>query len=131
MVVKLATMGVVFALDPTKAGWFVLICLLLYIISFAIGMGAVFWLMSSELFPNRLRATGASISSLFNWIANLAVSITFLTLIDVTSRPGSFWIYAFLGIVAFIFCWALVPETKTKPWSRSSATGRTTGIGST
>ncbi len=114
MVVTLVAMGVVFAIGPTHAGWFVLICLLLYIISFAIGMGPVFWLMTSELFPNRLRALGAGVSSLCNWAANLAVSITFLTLIDMIGRPGTFWLYAFLGVLAFLFCWTLVPETKGK-----------------
>ena len=114
MVITLAAMGIVFAIGPSEAGWFILICLLLYIVSFAIGMGPVFWLMTSELFPNRLRATGASISSLFNWAANFAVSITFLTLIDIAGRPGTFWIYALLGIAAFIFCRMLVPETKSK-----------------
>jgi SP family galactose:H+ symporter-like MFS transporter len=114
MIATLAAMGVVFAIGPSKAGWFVLICLLVYIVSFAIGMGPVFWLMTSELFPNRLRGMGASISSLSNWAANLAVSITFLTLIDVAGKPGTFWIYAFLGVLAFIFCSKLVPETKGK-----------------
>jgi sugar porter (SP) family MFS transporter len=114
MIVTLAAMGIIFAIGPTHAGWFVLVCLLVYIISFAIGMGPVFWLMTSELFPNRLRGSGASISSLFNWAANLAVSITFLTLINVAGKPGTFWIYAFLGVLAFIFCWVLVPETKGK-----------------
>lgn len=114
MVITLIAMGIVFAIGPTHAGWFVLICLLAYIISFAIGMGPVFWLMTSELFPNRLRGRGASISSLCNWAANLAVSITFLTLIGVIGKPGTFWIYAFLGVLAFLFCWALVPETKGK-----------------
>jgi len=114
MVVTLTAMGIIFAIGPTHAGWFVLICLIVYIISFAIGMGPVFWLMTSELFPTRLRGSGASISSLCNWAANLAVSITFLTLINVAGKPSTFWIYAFLGVLAFIFCWVMVPETKGK-----------------
>ncbi len=114
MVLTLVAMGIVFLFDPARAGWFVLICLLLYIISFAIGMGPVFWLMTSELFPNRLRASGASVSSLCNWAANLLVSITFLTLIEVAGKSVTFWIYALLGVLAFIFCWMLVPETKSK-----------------
>src|SRR5690349_6882897 len=77
MVLTLIAMGTVFLFDPRQAGWFVLICMLIYIAAFAIGMGPVFWLMTSELFPNRLRGTGASVSSLFNWATNLLVSITF------------------------------------------------------
>jgi SP family galactose:H+ symporter-like MFS transporter len=114
MVLTLIAMGIVFLFDPRQAGWFVLICMLVYIASFAVGMGPVFWLMTSELFPNRLRGTGASVSSLFNWAANLLVSITFLTLIDMVGRSFTFWLYAFLGILALLFCWTLVPETKSK-----------------
>ena len=114
MTFTLTAMGVVFATDPTHAGPFILICLLLYILSFAIGMGPVFWLMSSELFPNRLRATGASICSLCNWSANLLVSITFLSLIDFAGKPATFWIYAVLAVAAFIFSRSFVPETNGK-----------------
>jgi SP family galactose:H+ symporter-like MFS transporter len=114
MIITLVAMGIVFALDPSRAGWFILICLLAYILSFAIGMGPVFWLMTSELFPTRLRGAGASISSLCNWAANLVVSITFLTLIDAVGKPGAFWLYAFLGVLALLFCWSLVPETNGK-----------------
>jgi SP family galactose:H+ symporter-like MFS transporter len=114
MAVTLAGMGIVFAIGANNAGIFILICLLLYIVSFAIGMGPVFWLMSSELFPNRLRGTGASISSFSNWAANLLVSITSLTLINLVGKPGTFWIYAVLAVVAFVFAWFLVPETKSR-----------------
>jgi sugar porter (SP) family MFS transporter len=118
MIVTLAAMGIVFLIGPEHAGWFVLICLLVYILSFAIGMGPVFWLMSAEMFPNRLRASGASIATIANWGANLLVSITFLTLIGFAGKPATFWIYAFLAVLALLFCWWLVPETKGKTLER-------------
>jgi SP family galactose:H+ symporter-like MFS transporter len=121
MIVTLTAMGVIFLIGPQHAGWFVLICLLLYIVSFAIGMGPVFWLMSSEVFPNRLRASGASISALFNWAANLLISITFLSLIGLAGKPATFWMYAFLGVLALLFCWWLVPETKGRSLERIEA----------
>ncbi len=114
MAVTLTAMGVIFLIGPEHAGWFVLICLLLYILSFAIGIGPVCWLMSSEVFPNRLRGLGASISALSNWAANLLISITFLSLIGFAGKPTTFWIYAFLAVLAFIFSWWLVPETKNR-----------------
>ncbi|HEX6778911.1 MAG TPA: sugar porter family MFS transporter [Ktedonobacterales bacterium] len=121
MIVTLAAMGIIFLIGPQHAGWFVLICLLVYILSFAIGMGPVFWLMSAEMFPNRLRGSGASIAAIANWGANLLVSITFLTLIGVAGKPLTFWIYAFLAVLAFLFCWWLVPETKGKTLERIEA----------
>jgi SP family galactose:H+ symporter-like MFS transporter len=112
MIVTLAGIGAIFATDPRHAAFIMLLCMIVYIISFAIGMGPVFWIMTSELFPNRLRGTGASISTLANWAANLLISITFLSLLNVAGKPATFWIYAFLGVLAFIFIWFFIPETK-------------------
>ena len=111
MAVALAAMGIIFLIGPTKIGVLILIALLVYIVSFAIGMGPVFWLLSSELFPTRLRGTGGSISTVANWGGNLLISITFLSLIDLIGKPFTFWLYALLAVGAFIFCWFLVPET--------------------
>jgi MFS family permease len=91
-----------------------LIVLLVYIAAFAIGMGPVFWLLSQELFPTRLRGAGASIAALANWAANLLVSITFLSLIGAAGKPLTFWIYAAFGVLSFAFTWVLVPETRGK-----------------
>jgi len=114
MVITLTAMGVIFALGAANVGVLILIALLLYIISFAIGMGPVFWLMSAEVFPTRVRGYGQSISTVGNWGANLLISVTFLTLINGIGKPFTFWLYAVLGIAAFIFCLLLVPETKGK-----------------
>ncbi len=111
MAIALVAMGIVFQIGPNNAGVLILIGLLVYIIAFAIGMGPVFWLLSSELFPTRLRGTGGSISTVANWAGNLLISITFLSLIDVIGKPFTFWLYALLAVIAFFFCWFLVPET--------------------
>jgi len=114
MMVTLAAIGFVFAIGPSKAAYFILVCVLLYIVSFAISMGPVFWLMSSEIFPNRLRGTGASLSTVANWSANLLVSITFLSLLHAAGNAVTFWIYAFLALLTLLFVWFIVPETKGK-----------------
>jgi sugar porter (SP) family MFS transporter len=114
MIVTLTIMGIVFAVGPQSVGLLILLCLEGYIISFAVGMGPVFWIMGAELFPTRLRGIGSSISTVGNWSANLLVSITFLTLIQVAGKPLTFWIYAALAVAAFVFSYALVPETKGK-----------------
>jgi MFS transporter, SP family, galactose:H+ symporter len=114
MMVMLTAIGFVFAIGPNKAAFLILACVILYIVSFAISMGPVFWLMSSEIFPNRLRGTGASISTGANWAANLLVSITFLSLLHAAGNALTFWIYAFLALVTLVFVWFIVPETKGK-----------------
>jgi MFS family permease len=114
MVLSLGATGVLFAIGPRNAGVLLLIVLLVYIASFAIGMGPVFWLLSQELFPTRLRGVGSGIAALANWAANLVVSISFLSLIGVAGKPVTFWIYALFGLIAFAFTWVLVPETTGK-----------------
>jgi hypothetical protein len=53
-----------------------------------------------------------SIASIANWGSNLIVALTFLTLIQVVGRPGTFWLYGLMGVGAWLFAYSLVPETK-------------------
>jgi MFS transporter, SP family, galactose:H+ symporter len=114
IIVPLAIIGVVFATGTSSAGYLVLICLLVYIFAYGIGIGPIFSLMCSAIFPTKLRGTGVSIATFANWLATLLVSISFLTLINHTGKPLTFWIYAILAIIGLVFCWFLVPETKGK-----------------
>jgi len=109
---SMAATGLLFAIGPKSAGWLLLACLLVYIASFAIGMGPVFWLLSQEVFPTSERGIGSGVSVMGNWSANLIVSITFLSLIALIGKPGTFWIYAGFGVLTFVFALFLVPETK-------------------
>ncbi len=109
---SMAATGLLFAIGPKSAGGLLLACLLVYIASFAIGMGPVFWLLSQEVFPTKERGNGSGVSVMGNWSANLIVSITFLSLIAFIGKPGTFWIYAGFGLLTFFFSLFLVPETK-------------------
>lgn len=115
--ISLILMGLVFSAGSAGRilGFVVLLCLLGYIIAFGVGIGAVYWVISSEIFPTRLRGIGAGISTTANWSTNLLVSITFLTLVGTIGISGTFWLYASFAVAAFLFCWFLVPETKGKP----------------
>jgi SP family galactose:H+ symporter-like MFS transporter len=113
--VTLVMMGIIFIFGAsTTAAYLILICLLVYIFAYGIGIGPIFALMCSEIFPTRLRGDGVSISFCFNWAATLLVSITFLSLIRHLGSSLTYWLYALLAVAAVIFCWFLVPETKGK-----------------
>jgi SP family galactose:H+ symporter-like MFS transporter len=86
--------------------------LMVYVASFAIGLGPVFWLLVSEIYPLKVRGLAMSIASEANWGSNLIVALTFLTLIQFIGRSGTFWFYAVIGALAFVFAYLLVPETK-------------------
>jgi hypothetical protein len=49
-----------------------------------------------------------------NWGANFVVSLTFLSLVDWISRPGTFYLYAAVSVLALVFFWGKVPETKSR-----------------
>lgn len=133
MVVALVMLGAIFAVSAGRnVGFLTLGALILYIFAFAISMGPVFWLMSAELFPTRVRAAGASACSFANWTANFLVSLTFLSLVSALGQSLTFWLYAFLGVLAFVFCLQLVPETKGRTleqieqyWTNESKSDKT------
>ncbi len=94
--------------------WLALACLLTYIMGFAVGLGPVFWLMISEIFPIQMRGPAMAVCSMFNWGLNFAISYTFLTLTNTITKQGTFWLYAFFGVCALVFFLTLVPETKDR-----------------
>ena len=115
-VLSLLLLGVYFssATLQHQAGYLALVALLIYIASFAVGLGPVFWLMISEIFPVGIRSKAMSVSTLANWAANFLVAATFLTLGSLITRQGTFFLYAGIAVVAFAFFLAKVPETKDR-----------------
>jgi sugar porter (SP) family MFS transporter len=89
-----------------------IIALFFYTGSFAIGLGPVFWLLISEIYPARVRASAMSVATFANWAANFVVTISFLTLLSAISDAGTFFLFAFLTLVAVVYFWRRVPETK-------------------
>ncbi|HEY3551564.1 MAG TPA: sugar porter family MFS transporter [Gaiellaceae bacterium] len=116
LTVALVGLGIFFASPGVQSAvpWLALACLLVYIMGFAVGLGPVFWLMISEIFPLQMRGPAMAVCTMFNWGLNFAISYTFLTLIGAITKQGTFWLYAFFGICAVVFFATLVPETKDR-----------------
>ena len=100
----------------------------LYIVCFAFSLGPVVWLMISEIFPNRARARAAGISTAANWTANFLVSLSF-PIMQATLGPSLWFVYAAMGVAAFIFIIGWVPETKGKSLEDISRQWRTQPVG--
>lgn len=113
-VVSLAVLGLFFSSGSLQDAvpWLALVCLIAYIASFAIGLGPVFWLMISEVFPLRVRGPAMATSTVGNWTANFVVSSFFLTLTQAITRQGTFWLYALLGLLSLAFFTVRLPETR-------------------
>lgn len=97
-----------------NASYLALVALIAYIASFAVGLGPVFWLMISEIYPMGIRSKAMSLATVLNWAANFVVAGTFLTLIALITRQGAFFVFGFIGILAIAFFAWKVPETKDK-----------------
>jgi SP family galactose:H+ symporter-like MFS transporter len=93
-------------------GWLTAGSLAAYIGCFAIGLGPVFWLLIAEIFPLAERGIGMAAATSANWLTNLIVAASFLSLLNILGRPGVFLTYAALTGAALVFAWRLVPETK-------------------
>jgi sugar porter (SP) family MFS transporter len=91
-----------------------IVSLMVYVASFAVSLGPIFWLLNAEIYPLGVRSKAAGVGTMANWTFNFIVSLTFLLLIEALGRSGAFWLYGGIGILTLIFCWALVPETKGK-----------------
>ena len=115
-IVSLIVLGIFFASKSLQhsVSWLALVCLIVYIASFAVGLGPVFWLMISEIFPLRVRGPAMSISTVANWSANFLVSSFFLSLVAAITSQGTFWLYAAFGVLALIYFIFRVPETKDR-----------------
>ena len=88
------------------------VSMMVYVASFAIGLGPIFWLLIAEIYPLRVRSSSEGLAATFNWGSNLLVSLTFLTLLQGIGAPRTFWLYGIFAIGAWIFSYRLVPETK-------------------
>ncbi|CAG8643469.1 10313_t:CDS:10, partial [Funneliformis mosseae] len=94
--------------------WFALICLVLYVMAYALGLGHAPWLIQSEIFPLNVRGRATGIATATNWLVNLAITVSFLPLTEMITTSGTFWLYASFMIFGWIFIYLMVPETAGK-----------------
>jgi len=114
MTLGLLVLGLAFSLPQLSGslGWIAVASLMIYVGSFAVGLGPVFWLVLSEIYPLRIRGRAMSVGTVTNWGGNLVVAVSFLTLTRIMGKSGTFWLYAGISIVAWLFAFFMVPETK-------------------
>jgi sugar porter (SP) family MFS transporter len=121
MTVSLAAVGISFATLSTTAesetsttvgGLVTVIALVVFIASFAFSMGPVVWTLIAEIYPNRVRGRAISVATAVNWLCAFLVAQFFLSLVDAIGESTTFFLFAALCVVTYVFVWRLVPETK-------------------
>ncbi len=113
MAVCLALVGFAFYTNNTQGYW-VLAGILAYISFFAISLGPLTFVVVAEIFPTHIRGRAMSVAIFFLWLSVYIVSQTFPMLLESIGSAYTFWIYMVMSVIAFIFVWAMVPETKGK-----------------
>ena len=106
--------------------------IMVYSASFMFSWGPICWVLIAEIFPNTIRGAAMAIAVAFQWIFNFIVSSTFvpmynMSLGDMGDKFGHMFVYALYGIiciVAAVFVYKLVPETKGKTLEQMSALWR-------
>ncbi|CAH9116497.1 unnamed protein product [Cuscuta epithymum] len=101
---------------PSKFGFFAVLVLGAYILSYAPGIGTVPWIVNSEIYPLRYRGIGGGIAAVSNWVSNLIVSQTFLTLTQALGPWATFLLFAGFALIGLTAIFLLVPETKGLPF---------------
>ena len=99
------------------------VSIMVYSACFMFSWGPICWVYISELFPNTIRSQATAWAVAFQWIFNFIVSSTFVPMY--TRSP--FFAYALYGavcLVAAVFVWKLVPETKGKTLEEMNALWR-------
>ncbi|HKE24728.1 MAG TPA: sugar porter family MFS transporter [Bryobacteraceae bacterium] len=107
------SLGIAFLLKPPP-GSLIIGTMLFCVACFAVGMGPGVWVLMSELFPTRIRGRAMSVATISLWVACVALTLTFLSLVEAVTVSGAFWIYATMCVITFVFVWRVTPETKGK-----------------
>jgi SP family xylose:H+ symportor-like MFS transporter len=98
------------------------ISIMVYSASFMFSWGPICWVLISEIFPNTIRGAAVAIAVAFQWIFNFIVSSTFIPMYnmqlgemgDKFGHMFAYGLYGIICVIAAIFVWKLVPETKGK-----------------
>ncbi|TYJ47742.1 hypothetical protein E1A91_A01G011300v1 [Gossypium mustelinum] len=120
MVVSLATLGFSLTIinhSEAKLTWAIVLCItmvLFFVAFFAIGMGPIAGIYTSEIFPLKLRAQGISLGVAVNRVTSGIISMTFLSLYQAITIGGAFFLFAGIAAVGWLFFNICLPETRGK-----------------
>jgi SP family xylose:H+ symportor-like MFS transporter len=115
MAVPMLGLGLLFTRQSQGAA--ALLCVIVYIVGFAMSWGPVVWVLLSEMFPGAIRGKAMALAVAAQWLANLAVSWSFKVLdgssaLNALFHHGfAYYLYGLMSVLAGLFVWRFVPET--------------------
>ena len=96
------------------SGFFMVVLVVAAIACYAMSLGPVTWVLLSEIFPNRVRGIAMAVCTFALWTGCFTLTYTFPLLNSALGSSGTFWIYAVICGLGFIFFLSKLPETKGK-----------------
>ena len=110
----LGAIGVAITFGNPSMQLFCMVSIMVYSASFMFSWGPICWVLIAEVFPNTIRGAAVAIAVAFQWIFNWIVSTSFVPLANSMGYWFTYGLYGVICILAAIFVWKLVPETKGK-----------------
>ena len=110
MGVSMTLVGFCMQSDMISAKW-TLLWIMTYIASFAMSIGVVIWVYLSEIYPTRVRGQALSVATMVLWLGNVILTQLFPVMME-RFGGGTFYIFSFICLLAFIFTWTMVKETR-------------------
>jgi len=113
--------GVALTFGHEGMGMITMLSIMVYAASFMFSWGPICWVLIAEIFPNTIRGAAVAIAVAFQWIFNFIVSSTFVPMFNMHLKEGddfghwfTYGLYGTICVIAALFVWRLVPETKGK-----------------
>ena len=94
--------------------WIPLTAMIIFFTAIGLGLGALPWLISSEILPPRFRGPGSSIITFTNFAMSFTVTKTFVNMERVMTHAGVFWFYSGVSFLGILFGLFFLPETKDR-----------------
>ncbi|GJN32897.1 hypothetical protein PR202_gb21439 [Eleusine coracana subsp. coracana] len=97
---------------------------------FSVGLGPISFVYATEILPLRVRALGSALGVASNRVAAGVVTMSFLSLSRAITIGGTFFLYAGITALTWVFVFAYLPETRGRTLEEMGKLfGMTTGAG--
>ncbi|XP_063896101.1 facilitated trehalose transporter Tret1 [Helicoverpa armigera] len=117
---SLSILGVYFHLDRIESpvlpsiGWLPLVSLIIYFFCYEAGFGTIPNAIVGEMFRANVRSNGSALAITMTWLVGFGLTTSFTTMVDVLGGDVTFWLFGGSCILAFMFTFFCLPETKGK-----------------
>ncbi|VVC94595.1 unnamed protein product [Leptidea sinapis] len=117
---SLSLLGLYFYLDRIGSswlesiGWLPLVALIVYFFCYEAGFGTIPNAIVGEMFRVNVRSNGSALAITMTWLVGFALTTSFNSMVEALGGDVTFWLFGASCILAFLFTYFCLPETKGK-----------------